>query len=299
VDSLGNVETEPARREFSGGLGAASALASPPVIIALGLVLLAAIGWAVLGWLTRRREREQARQSQAALTERLTALTRRMLSTQEDERHSLSRELHDNLGQICTALCIDIQRAARQPDPDRRSQTLEHAHGVARDMLERVRRMSFELRPLLLDDHGLQNAVSAALADFTAVTGVDVQTDMQFTGGEAPREVAGHVYRILQEALTNVARHAAAQTVDVRLLTTETAIDLTVSDDGHGFEPEALPLQRRFGLLGMRERAELMGGSFRLQSSVHGGTAIHVSIPFKRSGAEGRHGAQSGNHTHG
>ncbi|HTE05620.1 MAG TPA: sensor histidine kinase, partial [Planctomycetota bacterium] len=189
------------------------------------------------------------------------------------------------------------REAGRRGPP---SETLDHALGVTRELLDRVRQMSFELRPLLLDDHGLQHAVSVALADFTAVTGVDVQSDMQFGGPEAPGEVSGHVYRILQEALTNVARHAKALTVDVRLRTSEQSIELTVSDDGQGFVPDVLPLQRRFGLLGMRERAELMGGSFRLQSSPHGGTVIRVSIPVRRSAAaEGRRADQRGSDSHG
>jgi len=299
VDCVGNVEPEPLRTEIPAASERGALRASSPAVVAVSLALLLALGWALMNWLNRRGERHQAQAEQAALNARLTALTRRMLSTQEDERQSLSRELHDNLGQICTALCIDIQRAARQEDAGRRSETLDHALGVARELLDRVRRMSSELRPLLLDDHGLQNAVSVALAEFTEVNGVDVQADLQFAGPEAPRDVAGHIYRILQEALTNVARHAAAQTVDVRLITSEQAITLTVSDDGHGFVPEALALPSRCGLLGMRERAELAGGSFDLKSSPHGGTSIHVSIPLKRSGAEGSNAAHSGNDSHG
>ncbi len=299
MDSLGAIEPEPVRHRIPSVSERSPLLASAWAVFGAGLVLLLAIGWALMSWMKGRHERQLAQAEQAELNARLTALTRRLLSTQEDERQRLSRELHDNLGQICTALCIDIQRAARQPDAGRRGETLEHAHGVAREMLDRVRRMSSELRPLLLDDHGLQNAVSVALTEFTAVNGVDVQANLQFAGPEAPREVAGHIYRILQEALTNVAKHAEAQTVDVSLTTSEQEIALSVTDDGRGFVPEALALQSRCGLLSMRERAELAGGTFDLQSSPHGGTSIRVSIPLKRFGAEGRHAAQSGNDRHG
>jgi signal transduction histidine kinase len=154
--------------------------------------------------------------------------------------------------------------------------------------------MSSDLRPLLLDDHGLQQAVAAALTEFTTVTGIDVQRELQFKGPELSREVAGHVYRILMEALTNVARHAKAHTVDVRLTTSEESTELKVSDDGEGFDPEALPLEQRFGLLGMRERAEIMGGSFSLTSSLYGGTTLHVSIPRRRSRAQGDHEPHTG-----
>jgi signal transduction histidine kinase len=157
----------------------------------------------------------------------------------------------------------------------------ERALTTVRGALDRVRAISSMLRPAVLDDLGLEQAVRTVLSEFTTRTGVDGQLEIEMESARIPDAVAGHIYRILQEALTNVARHASASTVFVNLRATGERIELSVKDDGAGFSTSDVPTSRRFGLLGMRERSELMGGSFRLESAPGTGATIHVSIPLK------------------
>jgi len=284
VDSLGNEDSMGDETRFEVD---ASTWASLPMLGAM-VSLGGALAWLGMVLTHRRREREEAQRQQAELTERLSALTLRLLSSQEDERRNISRELHDDVGQLMTTICVDIQRAQKLVDSGRRDAALERALGAARRTLDRTHAISAMLRPPVLDDHGLPQAMLSALEEFGQRTGVDVQADLQLDGAVLPEAIAGHVYRILQEALTNVSRHARAASVDVRARADNGTIDLTVRDDGAGFLPDAVPIQRRFGLLGMRERAELLGGTFRLESSPGAGTAVHVSIPTgTRSEKEG------------
>ncbi len=276
VDSLGNLE--PPGAEFPVVVSATGWSTLP--VLAVMVTLSGALLWLVMVLLHRRRERAESQLRQAELAARLSALTLRLLSSQETERQTLSRELHDDLGQILTALCVNIQSAQSLVDPVRRHAALDRALEAARTTLDRTHRISSLLRPPVLDDHGLHQALQTAIRDFGRHGGVDIQADIRLEGQEVNEPVAGHVYRILQEALTNVTRHARAGIVDVSVGTGAGQIRLRIRDDGVGFRPDSLPIERRFGLLGMRERAELLGGTFRVESAPGAGTVIHVSIPL-------------------
>jgi signal transduction histidine kinase len=276
IDSMGNPSSEPAVHQFS---------VPPPWWRSLPVLLAAGAIAAVLLWLlivirNRRRERAVAAAAQRELNERLSSLTLRLLSTQEDERRNISREMHDDLGQLLTAACLDIERATRLSDPDRRREALHSALRAARDTQQRVREISHMLRPTELDDHGLPQAVATIITDFITRSGIDVESNIQVEARALPTDVANHVFRILQEALTNILRHARAATAFVTLQATHAGIELKVSDDGVGFEEETIPPSRRYGLLGMRERAELLGGKFSIRSKPEGGTEVSVSIPI-------------------
>jgi signal transduction histidine kinase len=214
------------------------------------------------------------------MNERLSSLTLRLLSSQEDERRNISREMHDDLGQLLTAACLDIERATRLSDAERRKEALGSALRAARDTQQRVREISHMLRPTELDDHGLPQAVATILLDFTSRSGIDVESNIQVEPRALPTDVANHVFRILQEALTNILRHARAATAFVTLQATQAGIELKVSDDGVGFDERTIPPTSRYGLLGMRERAELLGGKFSIRSKPEGGTEVSVSIPI-------------------
>jgi signal transduction histidine kinase len=284
VDSFGNVERTAVWTVFD---------VPPPLWLSTPMLLLlgalAATAASVVFVMARRRhERAQAAAAERELTERLSVLARRLLSTQEDERRRLSRELHDDLGQLLTAVCLDLQNSERQSDQARRTDAVRQARQTTLTALDRVREISTLLRPSVLDDLGLEQAVRSALSDFTARTGVDTQVQLSIGIRPVPDIVAGHLYRILHEALTNVARHAQAATVWVRLEDVGDTIELSVRDDGQGFQVDALPLELRFGLLGMRERAELLGGRFQLESTPGSGTGIRVSIPLASLGGATR-----------
>ncbi|HZJ72075.1 MAG TPA: sensor histidine kinase, partial [Planctomycetota bacterium] len=277
IDALGNVEPHPLTKGFD---VPAPEWRRPPMLAAMGALLVTMV---IVGIVleNRRRERQAAQRRQAELAERLSVLTRRLFSSEEDERRKLSRELHDDLGQALTSIGLDLQIAERKGMTPEGRVAAERALATVRAALDRVRAISSLLRPAVLDDLGLEQAVRTALSEFTTRTGVDGQLEVELDGVRIPEASAGHVYRILQEALTNVARHASASTVFVNLRATRERVELSVRDDGAGFSTAAVPTAKRFGLLGMRERSELMGGSFTLESTPGAGTKVHVSIPLK------------------
>lgn len=277
IDALGNVEPHPLTKGFD---VPAPEWRRPPMLAAMGALLVTMV---IVGIVleNRRRERQSAQRRQAELAERLSVLTRRLFSSEEDERRKLSRELHDDLGQALTSIGLDLQIAERKGMTPEGRVAAERALATVRAALDRVRAISSLLRPAVLDDLGLEQAVRTALSEFTTRTGVDGQLEVELDGVRIPEASAGHVYRILQEALTNVARHASASTVFVNLRATRERVELSVRDDGAGFSTAAVPTAKRFGLLGMRERSELMGGSFTLESTPGAGTRVHVSIPLK------------------
>jgi signal transduction histidine kinase len=276
IDSLGNVSAESKDHHFT---VPPPAWRSLPVLLAAGAII-AVLVWLLVVIRNRRNERTVAAAAQRAMNERLSSLTLRLLSTQEDERRNISREMHDDLGQLLTAACLDIERATRLTDAERRREALHSALRAARDTQQRVREISHMLRPTELDDHGLPQAVATILLDFTTRSGIDVESNIQVEARVLPSDVANHVFRILQEALTNILRHARAATAFVTLQATHAGIELKVSDDGVGFDEDTIPPTRRYGLLGMRERAELLGGKFSIRSKPEGGTEVSVSIPI-------------------
>ncbi len=207
LDNLGNVHGEPLLHEFE---VPPPLWRSRPVLLASGAIVLV-LTWLLIVLRTRRRERAAAAAAQHELTERLSQLTLRLLSSQEDERRNLSREMHDDLGQLLTAACLDIERAAKLQDPERRTEALRTALRAARDTQRRVREISHMLRPTELDDHGLPQAVATVLSDFTLRSGIDVESRVELEVEAVPADVANHVFRILQEALTNILRHAKGE----------------------------------------------------------------------------------------
>jgi signal transduction histidine kinase len=276
VDSLGNSDEDQTVHTFE---VPPPPWRTAPVLAGVGATALA-LAWLGVVVRNRRRERVSAAHRQRELNERLSALTLQLLSSQEAERRRISREMHDDLGQLLTAACLDIERAARQKDPERRSDALRSALRAARDTQQRVREISHMLRPTELDDHGLPQAVATVLSDFTSRSGIDVESRLEVDHPTIPSDVANHVFRILQEALTNILRHARASTAFVTLRATADRIELTVRDDGAGFDPQGHAPGTSLGLLGMRERSELLGGKFSIRSQPDRGTEVSVSIPL-------------------
>lgn len=224
----------------------------------------------------RRRHERRLEDSEA----RLRTLSMELLAAQEKERRKISRDLHDDLGQLSTAVCLDLERAAQLDDPQKMKQRIGQALSEARLLLERIHGISSSLRPTILDDLGLKDAVQSYLADYERKTGVTVEAGLRFERDSIPAAVSENIFRILQEALTNVSKHAGASAVRVALHASNGRIEIRVRDDGVGFDPGRVE-GNGLGLLGMRERAELLGGTFELSTRAGAGTEVRVAIPLQ------------------
>jgi signal transduction histidine kinase len=225
----------------------------------------------------RRSHERQLAESEA----RLRKLSLELLRAQERERSALSRDLHDGLGQLVTSITLDLERA-QQVRSDERDRTVDRALAGARLLLERIHEITSRVRPRILDELGLRDAVRSYLAEFEDRTGIAVSAELKFAERPIPRLLSENVYRILQEALTNVAKHARSPTVRVLLRVNDEQLSLSVSDRGVGFDPQASTAG--FGLLGMRERAELLGGRHAVRSRPGAGTEVEVLLPIGGQG---------------
>jgi signal transduction histidine kinase len=227
----------------------------------------------------------QAADQAARQQERERALAK-VLEAAQQERIRLAADLHDGPVQELTALNYGLERV------DRRLQT--HGPDAVRELLgeqkdhltmvtRTLRSLLSELRPPALDEHGLTGALKLYGDAFAKQAGINVSVDAQVDERPAP-EVETIIYRITQEALTNVAKHAQARHVWIRLAAGDQAVDLTIRDDGVGFDPEKaarLLKDGHFGLVGMRERAEMGGGRMDLDSRQDHGTTIHLTLPLR------------------
>jgi signal transduction histidine kinase len=236
-----------------------------------------------MAWALRRRETEHRRAQ-----ETLQVLSRRLLEAQESERRAIARELHDELGQALQALKINLQTVQRFPKENGRR--VEESIAIVDHTLQQVRNLSVDLRPSLLDDLGLVAALEwyvdrqAKRVGFVGHCVADPQ-DLR-----VDPTVETVCFRVAQEALTNIARHAQATEVWVDLRRREQTLFLLVRDDGIGFDVSAARERviggASFGLLGMQERVELAGGHFEIRSAAGRGTEIHVRFPLPQPSAD-------------
>jgi PAS domain S-box-containing protein len=225
-------------------------------------------------------ERERLHRQVREAHRGLQALSLRLLEVQEAERRHIARELHDEIGQQLTGLKLLIDMNAHQPGKPVRS-SLSEAQEMLQHLMNVVRELSLSLRPAMLDDLGLLPALLWHLERYTTQTNVEVR--FHHSGIEAqrfPTEVETAAFRIVQEALTNVARYAQVATAHVRLWRETTHLHLEVSDRGRGFDPyTALAANRSSGLAGMSERASLLGGKFQVESAAGRGTRLTAVLP--------------------
>jgi signal transduction histidine kinase len=240
------------------------------------LVLVFVLAW-YLAYAAALRRRHEERLTESE--NRLRKLSTQLLTAQEDERRSLSRDLHDDLGQLVTAVLLDLQRATLEKEDGKRSDLIGRGLHGAECLLERLHEIASRIRPTLLDDLGLKEAVQSLLSEYERRTGIVPRLDLHFDRQDLPPAVSENVYRILQEALTNVARHSRASEVFVTIYAEAARVTLVVGDEGAGFDPEVLE-GKGLGILGMRERAELLGGSFALRAKPGNGTWIEVVFPI-------------------
>jgi PAS domain S-box-containing protein len=230
---------------------------------------------------TARREAEMAlRESEthlqervAAATAQLRALSRRLLVVQEEERRHLARELHDEIGQMLTGLGFQLGAPAPAEAPG-----LADARRTVQELTEQVRQLSMDLRPATLDAYGLLTAVHGLVERYQTQTGVRVDFRHEGLDRRFAPIVEVTAYRVLQEALTNVARHSGTQAASVSMLADDTTLTVAIRDDGRGFDPAVA--RAASGLGGMQERVELLGGTLTVDTAPGAGTLIAAELPL-------------------
>ena len=232
---------------------------------------------------------EQSRHMQ----EQLRLLSRQVLSTQEEERKKISRELHDVIAQTLTG--INVRLAALKKEATTNTRGLKRSIGHTQRLVEQsvttVHRFARKLRPTVLDDLGLIPALHTFMKHFRAETGIHVSLLAFAAVEELNGDKRTVLYRVAQEALTNIARHAQASRAEVKLQKLDRAVCMTITDDGRGFPTERVVQAKkgkRLGLLGMRERLEIVGGNFTVTSAPGKGTTVLAQIPLLDRPSGGR-----------
>jgi signal transduction histidine kinase len=203
---------------------------------------------------------------------------RRVVAAQELERRRLARELHDETGQALTSILLGLKAVEEAPAEEERRLASMELRELVVTTLQDVRRLAVELRPKALDDFGLVPALERLGETFSEQTGISVQLEAQL-GERLSPEIETALYRIVQEALTNVVKHARARSVSILLMRKHASVSAVIEDDGLGFEP-AEAREDGLGLVGMRERLELIDGRFEVESSPGAGTTIVAEVPL-------------------
>jgi signal transduction histidine kinase len=231
-------------------------------------------------------DRHLATKQIRASSDQLRALASRLQKVREEERTVIAREIHDELGQALTGLRLDVSWMKRRLPHDHEAvaqcasivQRIDHT-------LNAVRRIATELRPSVLDQLGLAAALEWQGHEFATRTGIVVDIDLCADDIPVPDDLGSSAFRILQESLTNIARHASATRVTIRLRLSPKRLKLVVADDGVGIAPERLDGTGSLGLVGMRERALACGGTLDIARGERGGTTITLRVPLLPDGA--------------
>jgi signal transduction histidine kinase len=259
--------------------------------------LITLAGGLVLAVITIARTVRLERELQKRLEENARArtdlqeLSARLVRTQENERRSLARELHDEVGQSLSAILMEAESAVCADDPHETRDHLQAIRGLAERTVNEVRDLALLLRPSMLDDFGLVPALNWHARETAKRTGLKISVSADEDTDNLPDEHKTCLYRLVQEALNNSARHGSARTVEVSVKRVSGRVLFTVRDDGVGFDPN---LVRGMGLLGMEERVRRLGGRLRIDSQLGQGTVVSADLPVAEIASEnGRDG-----HTH-
>ncbi|HKQ38172.1 MAG TPA: histidine kinase [Verrucomicrobiae bacterium] len=245
----------------------------------------------------RKRTEEALRQSKEhyrvlfndarVMQENLRHLSNRVLCVQEEERKRISRELHDEVGQALTA--VNVHLAMARKTPQAAAEQIAEAQKLVEQTMAAVHQFARELRPAMLDDLGLAAALRSHIQSFTERTKLVVTFETDPVVDHLGDDEKMVVYRVTQEALTNVVRHAEATHVTVTIRQTRVAVRLEISDNGKAFSSvQNENSQKRLGVLGMQERVRLVNGTFHIDSSQGKGTTIRVDLPLPREAPGGR-----------
>ncbi|WP_156417778.1 ATP-binding protein [Aureimonas sp. AU4] len=216
------------------------------------------------------------------------ALMRRLVEVQEEERLHFARELHDELGQDLTALAIGLKAFETTNNETARAERLREMHAILERMSNQVHHLAGNLRPLLLEDLGLRAAVEELALGWGAKLGIGVDLLLEGLAEPMPNATAISIYRVVQEGLTNVARHSQASNVSITSRRIGNVLRVVIEDDGRGFELSKAdgPRTRRNGFVGMRERLAAIGGTLTVESEPGRGTSLFIVVPT--STAEGK-----------
>lgn len=219
-----------------------------------------------------------------ALSTRRSELAQQMISMQEGAFRSISRELHDDFGQILTAMGTMLQRANRLAgtNPSAVRDELREVHEIVQATLEKVRSLSQALHPVMLEEVGFESALDTYIPVFERRSGIRVRYTKSGGACRVGRDSSIHLYRVAQEALNNVARHSGSKEAEVRLVSADDAVTLEVEDFGAGFREPGRP---GLGLVSMRERAEMMGGTIEFAEGASGGALVRIRVPASKEEA--------------
>lgn len=225
----------------------------------------------------RRHERAEIEQSQLELRQ----LSASLVEAREAERRRIARELHDELGQQLSALKMELSTLRGTQDAAVRAHRIDGMLQMIDETVGSVRRIAADLRPLMLDDLGLSAALDWLAREFARRMGIQVRLELDDNAPPVPERAAIAVYRMVQEALTNIARHAKATRARIELRQADGELLLTVDDDGVGLPPMAMHRAGSHGLVGMRERCHMLGGELQIGASPLGGSRIAVRLPLQ------------------
>jgi signal transduction histidine kinase len=234
---------------------------------------------------TEIAERERAEEQLKGSVEQLRALAARLQSVREEERTSISREIHDELGQACTAIKMDLALIARwlTKNQTRLQAKVGSAVQLVDNMIVTLRRIASDLRPRTLDDLGLPAALESQAQEFEDRTKIHCSITLPGEPLSLDVDTSIAIFRIFQESLTNVARHARATRVEARLNAENEQIIFQVFDNGRGFNPEEAKARKSLGIVGMQERALLLKGALKIEGVQGAGTTVTLTIPLPRS----------------
>ena len=248
----------------------------------VSLALLAGVLMSLIcGWYILRLERQARQRYQALALSRLEleGLSARLVEAQEEERRSISRELHDEVGQSLGALLVEVGQLSKLvPADDRVTQAqITHIKSVAETAVKSIRDIALLLRPPMLDDLGLIPALEWQAREISRRSDMEVEVHSEKVSEDLGDETKVTVYRLVQEALNNAATHAAAKNAKVTVAQVSDKITIEITDDGHGFDPKR---QRGMGILGMEERVRRLGGTLTIESAPGKGTTVKADLPL-------------------
>jgi signal transduction histidine kinase len=222
-------------------------------------------------------------------------LSKRLVEVQETERRSMARELHDQVGQMLTGLHFSLE-SGKQKAPDDLKLVFEETQEMVKGMINQVRNLSLRLLPSMLDDMGLLPTLLWHFEQYTMQTGIHVNFSHVNLDQRLAQDIEVTAYRIIQEGLTNTARYAQVNEVEVNVIINDEIVKLDIMDQGEGFDTEKTAIPRKtFGLIGMRERAFLVGGKLKVESSPGNGTKLTAVLPLQDHLERRKHDRESFN----
>ncbi len=282
IDALNEASIQQQEVEISQNRSALRHFALRATAVLIGLSFAVALATIIyLASLERRSERERRRVQETEVE--LRRLSQQLVTTQEEERKSISRELHDEIGQVLTGLRMELATLSPYIDEQTFVDRLQNIKGLAEDALRTVRNLALLLRPSMLDDLGLAPALQWQAKEFSRRLGVPVTVDLKGNLNRLSEVQRVCLYRIVQEALTNSARHANAAHISLSLMQNGNTVEAMIRDDGRGFDRQTW--KRGLGLTGMEERVRALRGSLTVESEPGKGTELRAFLPLEAEAA--------------